>query len=99
MDKWKVDSIMPANRRTDWIDKIRVLLTILVIAVHAGVTYGSEGGWYYQQPTDSLLVIVPLTLISAVSQSFFMSLFFFVSGYFIPASYEKKGLWRFAAGV
>jgi glucan biosynthesis protein C len=98
MDKWKVDSFLPAAGRTDWIDRIRVLLTILVIAVHAGITYGSEGGWYYQQPTDSLMVVVPLTLISAVSQSFFMSLFFFVSGYFIPGSYEKKGLWRFTAG-
>ncbi len=59
MDEWKVDTIIPATGRTEWIDRVRVLLTILVIAVHAGVTYGSEGGWYYQQPTDSLMVIVP----------------------------------------
>ena len=74
-----------------YLDSVRTAMTILVICTHAAITYGSEGGWYYQEPTTDLLAIVPLTLISAVNQSFFMSLLFFVAAYFTPISFEKKG--------
>jgi len=83
------------NNRVDYLDNLKVLLTILVVAVHAAITYGSEGGWYWAEPTNDLLAIVPLTLLSAVSQSFFMSLFFFLAAYFTPASYDRKGVARF----
>ena len=84
--------------RFGYLDNVRTVMTILVLVVHAAITYGSEGGWYYQEPTGDLLTVIPLTLISAVSQSFFMSLLFFLSAYFTSASIERKGAPRFMGG-
>ena len=86
--------VSPANRM-GYIDNLRVFLTILVIVLHVAVTYGSEGGWYYQEPTESMAAIIPLTMLSAILQSFFMGLFFFLAGYFTPGSVDKKGSWKF----
>ena len=55
---------MSANSlgRLDWMDRVKILLTFLVIAVHAAVTYGSEGGWYYQEATEDMVSVVLLTM-------------------------------------
>ena len=87
---------MATANRLSYIDSLKVLLTILVVVVHSAVTYGSEGGWYYEEATNALPAIIPLTLISAVSQSFFMSLFFFFGAYFTPSSLERKGALKFS---
>ena len=36
-----------------------------------------------------------LSLAVSFNQSFFMGMFFLISGYFVPASVEKKGSWKF----
>jgi hypothetical protein len=87
----------PGQRgRTGFIDRLRVVLTALVIAHHTAITYGGAGSWFYREVTDagspsSLL----LTLFCAVNQSFFMGMFFLLSGYFTPGSLQRKGLRRF----
>lgn len=82
--------------RTDFIDRLRVVLTALVIAHHTAITYGGSGSWFYREVTDggrpgSLL----LTLFCAVNQSFFMGMFFLLAGYFTPVSLQRKGAARF----
>lgn len=82
--------------RTDFIDRLRVVLTALVIAHHTAITYGGSGSWFYREVTDggrpsSLL----LTLFCAVNQSFFMGMFFLLAGYFTPGSLQRKGAARF----
>ena len=84
--------------RLGYLDNVRTAMTVLVLVVHAAITYGSEGGWYYQEPVGDMLTVVPLTLISAVSQSFFMSLLFFVAAYFTSISIGRKGPARFVGG-
>ena len=84
-----------SGNRLTYLDNVRTVMTLLVVVVHSAITFGSEGGWYFQEATDNLLVVVPLTLISAVSQSFFMSLLFFVSAFFTPKSFDRKGAARF----
>jgi glucans biosynthesis protein C len=83
------------NERENYIDNIRVLLTMLVVLHHASVTYGAPGGWYYKEDTGGLATQLPLTVFVSVNQSFFMGLFFLLSSYFIPASYERKGAGKF----
>lgn len=81
--------------RTPFIDHLRVAMTALVVFHHAAITYGADGGWYlHQAPQGSSL---PLTVFVAVNQAFFMGFFFLIAGYFTPASYARKGPWRFAA--
>jgi glucan biosynthesis protein C len=84
--------------RLHYIDNLRWSLIILVIVVHASVTYGPVGGWFYYDRggTDALTGIF-LTWVSSLSQAFFMGLMFFLAGYFIPSSLERKGGHRFAA--
>jgi glucans biosynthesis protein C len=84
-----------SNKRLVYLDHLKVALTILVALHHLAITYGGEGGWYYYERGDSLLASVLLTMFNAVNQSFFMGLFFLISGYTTPASYDRKGAARF----
>ena len=89
---------MDTSQRTDFIDRLRVVLTVLVIVHHAAITYGASGGWFYREVQDagapaSLL----LTVLTAVNQAFFMGLFFLIAGYFTPGSWRRKGTARFVA--
>jgi fucose 4-O-acetylase-like acetyltransferase len=82
--------------RTDFIDRLRVVLTVLVIVHHAAITYGGSGGWFYREVTDSgLPSSMALTVLTAVNQAFFMGMFFLLAGYFTPASLAKKGAARY----
>ena len=78
-----------------YIDNLKVLLITLVILHHALNTYGAEGGWYYWQKTTHPGASIPMVVLITINQSFFMGLFFFLSAYFIPGSYNKKGAVRF----
>lgn len=80
-----------ALSRLSYIDAVRIILCILVIAVHAAVTYGSLGSWTYEDPRQDETSGIVLSFFVIYSQSFFMGLFFFFSGYFTPASYDRKG--------
>jgi glucans biosynthesis protein C len=84
-----------ASTRSAAIDHLRIVLTGLVIFHHVAITYGGSGGWYYrEQPNSSQ----PWLLIfNATDQAFFMGFFFLLSGYYTPASYERKGPRRFWA--
>jgi glucans biosynthesis protein C len=84
-----------APQRLGYVDAMRILMTVLVIMVHAAVTYGSLGGWFYQDPVQDETTAILLTLFAMICQSFFMGLFFFISGYFTPGSVDRKGLLAF----
>lgn len=81
--------------RENYIDNIRIALTVLVILHHTAITYGAPGGWYYSEPPDGLVSGLLLTVFVSTNQAFFMGFFFLLSSYFIPASYARKGRYRF----
>lgn len=82
-------------KRLYYLDYLRVLLTILVILHHTAIAYGAGGSWIFEDVDKSQLTVssILLTIFTAINQSFFMGLFFFLSGYFTPGSYDRKG-WR-----
>ncbi|MDB5134264.1 MAG: acyltransferase, partial [Mucilaginibacter sp.] len=80
-----------------YIDRLKVILTSLVVLHHSFITYGATGGWYYVQKTTLAGALAPMIMFVSVNQSFFMGLFFFLSAYFIGPSYDKKGLAKFTA--
>jgi len=60
--------------------------------IHSAVTYSYIGSWYYNEPMPlGELEKLFFFLFQSHAHAFSMSLFFFVSGYFIPASLERKG--------
>lgn len=75
-----------------YLDNLKTFLIALVISHHLAAAHGAAAGWYYivPPPAGSIAPVV-LTIFVAVNQSFFMSLFFFVSAYFTPPSYDRKG--------
>jgi fucose 4-O-acetylase-like acetyltransferase len=78
--------------RVIYLDKLKVGLTILVIAHHAAQAYGPTGGqWPIFSPERSAL----LGPFFAVNASFFMGLFFLISGYFVPRAFDRKGATTF----
>jgi fucose 4-O-acetylase-like acetyltransferase len=77
--------------RAYFLDRIRVILTILVIAHHSAITYGASGSWFIKLAPEDSPSALPLTLFVAVNQAFFMGFFFLVSGYLTPSSYDRKG--------
>jgi len=81
----------PSNRMY-YLDALRVILTILVVLHHVGQAYGPTGGyWPVQSPTRAAI----LGPFFSVNRSFFMSLFFMISGYFMVASYQRNGFGAF----
>jgi glucan biosynthesis protein C len=82
--------------RLPFIDNLRWVMIMLVLSMHAAVTYSGHGSWYYNEPThlsrpeEMLFVTYQVFL-----QSFFMGLLFFVAGYFVPGAFDRKGAGRF----
>lgn len=75
-----------------YLDLLRVFLTILVFYHHSAIAFGASGGWYYvSASTTSGITQALLSLSMAVDQSYFMSLFFFISAFLMPVSYDRKG--------
>ncbi len=82
--------------RIIFIDNIRWVMIMLVLSMHAAVTYGGHGSWYVTEPAR-LGVLQDLSFLTyqELLQSFFMGFLFFIAGYFVPGSYDKKGPARF----
>jgi fucose 4-O-acetylase-like acetyltransferase len=83
-------------QRDLYIDRLRTVVTALVILHHTAITYGAIGGWFWREiepssaPSSQLLILFCTT-----NQAYFMGFFFLLAGYFTPASLERKGYARF----
>ncbi|KAA6464950.1 acyltransferase [Acidobacteria bacterium AB60] len=89
-------STTAAPGRDQYIDRLRSVMTALVILHHVAITYGAPGGWFYYElkPSGSASSIL-LTFFVATNQAYFMGFFFLLAGYFTPSSLERKGYGRF----
>jgi peptidoglycan/LPS O-acetylase OafA/YrhL len=87
-------SLAPANRLF-YLDTLRIFLTVLVIAHHVGQAYGPTGGYWPVQEQARAAILGPFF---TVNRSFFMSLFFMISGYFMVGAYQRNGFAGFLKG-
>ena len=76
--------------RLYYLDNLKVCLTVLVIMHHAGQAYGNGGGWPYT-PSNPAEFMPWIWHFFSTNAAFFMGLYFFISGYFVPRSYDKQG--------
>jgi glucan biosynthesis protein C len=81
--------------RLFYLDNLRTYLTILVILHHAALAYGGAGNWDVKDPMVDDISPIFLTFFNALNQSYFMSAFFLLAGYFTPRSLEGKGPTQF----
>jgi len=80
-----------APARVDYLDRLKTCLTALVVMHHCTCAFVG-GGWYLMignYATSSFKAFGSPFLL--INQSYFMCLFFFVSGYFCPSSLDRKG--------
>ena len=83
--------------RLPWIDHLRTAAIVLVVNMHACVTYSHVGDWYMMsEPAPSMAAKVPFIVWQGMLQSFFMGLLFFVSAYFAAGSLARRGPGGFA---
>src|SRR5215471_15560811 len=78
--------------RLNYLDALKVILTILVIAHHAGQAYGPTGGRWPLFDAQRAAILGPFFSVNA---AFFMGLFFMISAYFLPESVDRKGAGKF----
>ena len=77
-------------KRLFYLDNLRIYLTILVILHHATLAYGGTGGWAIHDGVSDEISPILFTFFNALNQSYFMTAFFLLAGYFTPRSLERK---------
>lgn len=88
---------MGERDRLYFLDNLRTFLIFLVVLYHAGVVYERSAmgaaWWIVVDPAESDLP----GLLNLMLDIFIMPTIFFVSGYFAPASLDRKSVGRFLA--
>ncbi len=88
--KSEISAYKHNSGRLYFLDNLKIFLIILVIFHHTGQAYGPTGGfWQYKSSLNES--VIWLGRFFGVNAAFFMGLFFLISGYFFPGSYERKG--------
>jgi len=88
--------VVSAAPRLAFVDNLRWVMIVLVVSMHAAVTYSHLGSWYFMEdPKPGLGLIVAFATYQTFLQAFFMGLLFFIAGYFVPAAFDTKGFGRF----
>ena len=88
-----------AAPRILFIDNVRWAMIVLVLGMHAAVTYSPLGSWYYREhPPLGVGETLFFATFQGLLQGFFMALLFFVAGYFAASSYDSKGPGGFMGG-
>ncbi len=75
-----------------YVDNLRWTMILLVISMHAADTYSPFGNWYFvERPPVTVFDMLVFGAWQMYLQSFFMGLLFFLAGFFVPASFDRKG--------
>jgi glucan biosynthesis protein C len=77
--------------RLYFVDYLRAAIITLVILHHVAVIYAANVPFYYVEPNPDVLAYVVLVIFEVFNQAWFMGLFFLLSGYFSPSSFDRKG--------
>lgn len=97
--KMNVTTTTVKKERYLYIDYLRLLMIVLVVMIHLAVTYSSIGGWYYyeKKELDEVSLII-FALFQSFTQGYFMGFLFFLAGFFVPGTFDKKGFSKFIKG-
>jgi glucans biosynthesis protein C len=90
--------IGPSPGRLLFIDNLRWVSIVLVVTMHAAVTYSNFGRWYFMEPAPKdRLTLLFFGLYQSHLQAWFMGFLFLLAGYFVPAAFDRKGPRKFIA--
>ena len=78
--------------RFAWVDNLRTLMIVLVVNMHACVTYSHVGSWYRMEGAEPAMPVkIAFIFWQGHLQAFFMGLLFFLAGFFAQHSLERRG--------
>src|SRR6516162_10488195 len=81
-----------AEARLAFVDNLRWAMIVLVVSMHAAVTYSHLGSWYFMEdPKPGTAVTAVFATYQVWLQAFFMGLLFLIAGYFVPGAFDRKG--------
>ena len=78
--------------RMVFVDALRVVVIVMVVAHHASQPYGPTGGEWPITDASNSEWLAPFYIVNA---AFGMGLLFLLAGYFVPKSYDRSGAGRF----
>lgn len=82
--------------RLEFVDNLRWVMIVLVVSMHAAVTYSHVGSWYFmEEPKPGMILLALFATYQAFLQAFFMGLLFLIAGYFVPGAFDRKGPGKF----
>ncbi len=82
--------------RLIFIDNLRWLMIVFVVLMHVNVTYSMMGSWYYIEKAKlDVFQAIYFGMYGSFTQAYFMGLLFFIAGYFVPSSFDRKGFGAF----
>jgi glucan biosynthesis protein C len=78
--------------RLHFLDNVKTCLTALVVSFHVNCAFGGcSSDWYLVVGEYSCAFHYFAKAVRLINVAYFMPLFFFISAYFTPASYDRKG--------
>ncbi|GAC1320820.1 MAG: acyltransferase [Chloroflexota bacterium] len=94
----KEPATTPVSRqRLTYLDNLKIVLIVGVIACHATLIYGPGGGWLtYHEGHPGIAETLILGIPGILGGLFWLGVFFLIAGMFVPRSLEKKGVWQFS---
>ncbi|HVO37823.1 MAG TPA: acyltransferase family protein [Spirochaetia bacterium] len=96
MELVKARAVPDAGNRMAFVDNIRWVVIVMVVLIHASVTYSGIGSWFYKEPVRlDMVSMLTFAFYESLSQAFFMGFLFFLAGTFVPGAYDRKGFGRF----
>jgi len=94
-------TILQPKPKLHYMNNIKIFLTNIVILFHIAICVGEQGEFVGWLPTiasknpSSDWGLQILNAFMALTVLYFMQLFFFISGFFVPKSFDKKGSFVF----
>ena len=80
------------SARLAYLDTLKVLLVVGVIAMHTAITYGLDGSWYLESYDEmSGAVVDGVTAVLGIGWLFGLGLFFLIAGRLSAPSLDRKG--------
>ncbi|MCC8166645.1 MAG: acyltransferase [Planctomycetes bacterium] len=77
------------REKLEYLDNLKVALTLVVIFHHVGQAYAATGGfWPYMVPAEEGIPWLARTF--GINSGYLMALFFMISGYFLPPSWDRR---------
>lgn len=92
--------LKPVRKRLHYLDNIKVFLTFLVVLHHTADAFGCCGdlSWMLVIGNYDNAFKSSIRRFMIFNQSYFMCLFFLISGYLTASSYKRKGVEAFIRG-